>query len=371
MHFFADCVYPKSIPSHRFTPSRPRVPHPSRVFCERVGIGDSTARVIATLRDHHDQGCPILLASFARGWGLGIPPPELSRRCGTITTKSAPPFSRLLREGGDWGFHRATYSDAAEPSQPRVPHPSRVFCERVGIADSTARLTATLRNHHNRGCPTLLASFARGWGLGIPPPELSQRCGTITTKGAPSFSRLLREGGDWGFHRTTYSDAAEPSRPRVPHPSRVFARGWGLGIPPPELSRRCGTITTESAPPFSRLLREGGDCGFHRTTYSDAAEPSQSRVPHPSRVFCERVGIGDSTARVIATLRNHHNRGCPTLLACLREGGDWGFHRTTYSDAAEPSQPRVPHPSRVFVRGWGFDEPKDLRPPNPSPNSRI
>src|SRR5208283_2131917 len=136
------------------------------------------------------------------------------------------------------------------------------FSERVGIGDSTARVIATLRNHHDRGCPTLLASFARGWGLGIPPPELSQRCGTITTKGAPSFSRLLREGGDWGFHRTTYSDAAGPSRPRVPHPSRVFARGWGLGIPPPELSRRCGTITTKSAPPFSRLLREGGDWGF-------------------------------------------------------------------------------------------------------------
>src|SRR5208282_4831294 len=202
-------------------PSRPRVPHPSRVF--------------------------------ARGWGLGIPPPELSRRCGTITTKSAPPFSRLLREGGDWGFHRATYSDAAEPSQPRVPHPSRVFCERVGIADSTARLTATLRNHHNRGCPTLLASFARGWGLGIPPHDLQRRCGTITTEGAPPFSRV-----------------------------------------------------------------------------------------------CERVGIGDSTARLTATLRNHHNRGCPTLLACLREGGDWGFHRPSYRDAAEPSRPRVPHPSRVF-----------------------
>src|SRR5208337_1057745 len=285
MHFFADCVYPKSIPSHRFTPSRPRVPHPSRVFCERVGIGDSTARVIATLRDHHDRGCPPLLASFARGWGLGIPPPELSQRCGTITTKGAPSFSRLLREGGDWGFHRTTYSDAAEPSRPRVPHPSRVF--------------------------------ARGWGLGIPPPELSRRCGTITTKSAPPFSRLLREGGDWGFHRATYSDAAEPSQPRVPHPSRVFcervgiadstarltatlrnhhnrgcptllasfARGWGLGIPPHDLQRRCGTITTEGAPPFSRV--------------------------------CERVGIGDSTARLTATLRNHHNRGCPTLLACL------------------------------------------------------
>src|SRR5271165_1803318 len=285
MHFFADCVYPKSIPSHRFTPSRPRVPHPSRVFCERVGIGDSTARVIATLRNHHDRGCPTLLASFARGWGLGIPPPELSRRCGTITTKGAPPFSRLLREGGDWGFHRPSYSDAAGPSRPRVPHPSRVFCERVGIGDSTARLTATLRNHHDRGCPTLLA--------------------------------CLREGGDWGFHRPSYRDAAEPSQPRVPHPSRVFcervgiadstarltatlrnhhnrgcptllasfARGWGLGIPPPELSQRCGTITTEGAPPFSRV--------------------------------CERVGIGDSTARLTATLRNHHNRGCPTLLACL------------------------------------------------------
>src|SRR5271166_5981599 len=321
MHFFADCVYPKSIPSHRFTPSRPRVPHPSRVFCERVGIGDSTARVIATLRDHHDRGCPTLLASFARGWGLGIPPPELSqrcgtittkgapsfsrllreggdwgfhrttysdaaepsrprvphpsrvfargwglgipppelsRRCGTITTKSVPPFSRLLREGGDWGFHRATYSDAAEPSQPRVPHPSRVFCERVGIADSTARLTATLRNHHNRGCPTLLASFARGWGLGIPPHDLQRRCGTITIEGAPPFSRLLREGGDWGFHRPSYRNAAEPSQPRVPHPSRVFARGWGLGIPPHDLQRRCGTITTEGAPPFSRVCERVG-----------------------------------------------------------------------------------------------------------------
>src|SRR5208283_3137899 len=191
-------------------------------FSERVGIGDSTARVIATLRNHHDRGCPTLLASFARGWGLGIPPPELSQRCGTITTKGAPSFSRLLREGGDWGFHRTTYSDAAEPSRPRVPHPSRVFCERVGIADSTARLTATLRNHHNRGCPTLLASFARGWGLGIPPHDLQRRCGTITTEGAPPFSRV-----------------------------------------------------------------------------------------------CERVGIGDSTARLTATLRNHHNRGCPTLLACL------------------------------------------------------
>src|SRR5208283_3659828 len=194
MHFFADCVYPKSIPSHRFTPSRPRVPHPSRVFCERVGIGDSTARVIATLRDHHDRGCPTLLASFARGWGLGIPPPELSQRCGTITTEGAPPFSRV--------------------------------CERVGIGDSTARLTATLRNHHNRGCPTLLA--------------------------------CLREGGDWGFHRTTYRDAAEPSQPRVPHPSRVFARGWGLGIPPHDLQRRCGTITTEGAPPFSRVCERVG-----------------------------------------------------------------------------------------------------------------
>src|SRR5271166_2991488 len=285
MHFFADCVYPKSIPSHRFTPSRPRVPHPSRVFCERVGIGDSTARVIATLRDHHDQGCPILLASFARGWGLGIPPHDLQRRCGTITTEVAPPFSRV--------------------------------CERVGIGDSTARVIATLRNHHDQECPTLLASFARGWGLGIPPRDLQRRCGTITTEGAPPFSRLLREGGDCGFHRTTYSDAAEPSQSRVPHPSRVFcervgigdstarltatlrnhhnrgcptllasfARGWGLGIPPPELSQRCGTITTEGAPPFSRV--------------------------------CERVGIGDSTARLTATLRNHHNRGCPTLLACL------------------------------------------------------
>src|SRR5208283_1147543 len=213
-------------------------------FCERVGIGDSTARVIATLRDHHDQGCPILLASFARGWGLGIPPHDLQRRCGTITTEGAPPFSRV--------------------------------CERVGIGDSTARVIATLRNHHDQECPTLLASFARGWGLGIPPRDLQRRCGTTTPEGAPPFSRV-----------------------------------------------------------------------------------------------CERVGIGDSTARLTATLRNHHNRGCPTLLACLREGGDWGFHRTTYSDAAEPSQPRVPHPSRVFVRGWGFDEPKDLRPPNPSPNSRI
>src|SRR5271165_1422749 len=254
------------------------------------------------------EGAPPFSRFLARGWGLGIQPHELSRRCGTITTEGAPPFSRLLREGGDWGFHRPSYRNAAGPSRPRVPHPSRVFCERVGIGDSTARVIATLRNHHDQECPTLLASFARGWGLGIPPRDLQ---------------------------------------------------------------RRCGTITTEGAPPFSRLLREGGDCGFHRTTYSDAAEPSQSRVPHPSRVFCERVGIGDSTARVIATLRNHHNRGCPTLLACLREGGDWGFHRTTYSDAAEPSQPRVPHPSRVFVRGWGFDEPKDLRPPNPSPNSRI
>src|SRR5208283_1633415 len=258
MHFFADCVYPKSIPSHRFTPSRPRVPHPSRVFCERVGIGDSTARVIATLRDHHDRGCPTLLASFARGWGLGIPPPELSQRCGTITTKGAPSFSRLLREGGDWGFHRPSYSDAAGPSRPRVPHPSRVFCERGGIGDSTARLTATLRNNHGRGCPTLLA--------------------------------CLREGGDWGFHRPSYRDAAEPSRPRVSHPSRVFcervgigdstarltatlrnhhnrgcptllasfARGWGLGIPPHDLQRRCGTITTEGAPPFSRVCERVG-----------------------------------------------------------------------------------------------------------------
>ena len=131
----------------------------------------------------------------------------------------------------------------------------------------------------------------------------------ITTEGAPPFSRFL-------------------------------ARGWGLGIPPHELSRRCGTITTEGAPPFSRLLREGGDWGFHRPSYRNAAGPSRPRVPHPSRVFCERVGIGDSTARVIATLRDHHDQGCPTLLA-------------------------------FFARGWGFDEPKDLRPPNPSPNSRI
>src|SRR5208283_969492 len=195
-------------------------------FSERVGIGDSTARVIATLRNHHDRGCPTLLASFARGWGLGIPPPELSQRCGTITTKGAPSFSRLLREGGDWGFHRPSYSDAAGPSRPRVPHPSRVFCERVGIGDSTARLTATLRNHHDRGCPTLLA--------------------------------CLREGGDWGFHRPSYRDAAEPSQPRVPHPSRVFARGWGLGIPPHDLQRRCGTITTEGAPPFSRVCERVG-----------------------------------------------------------------------------------------------------------------
>src|SRR5271165_5156233 len=215
-------------PSYRNAagPSRPRVPHPSRVFCERVGIGDYTARLTATMRNHHDRGCPTLLA--------------------------------CLREGGDWGFHRPSYRDAAEPSQPRVPHPSRVFCERVGIADSTARLTATLRNHHNRGCPTLLASFARGWGLGIPPPELSQRCGTNTIEGAPPFSRLLREGGDWGFHRPSYRNAAEPTQSRVPHPSRVFARGWGLGIPPHDLQRRCGTITTEGAPPFSRVCERVG-----------------------------------------------------------------------------------------------------------------
>src|SRR5208282_1799308 len=240
-------------------PSRPRVPHPSRVF--------------------------------ARGWGLGIPPPELSRRCGTITTKSVPPFSRLLREGGDWGFHRATYSDAAEPSQPRVPHPSRVFCERVGIADSTARLTATLRNHHNRGCPTLLASFARGWGLGIPPPELSQRCGTITTEGAPPFSRVCE---------------------------RV-----GIGDSTARLTATLRNHHNRGCPTLLACLREGGDWGFHRPSYRDAAEPSRPRVPHPSRVFCERVGTGDSTARLTATLRNHHNRGCPTLLASFARG--WGL----------------------------------------------
>ena len=81
-----------------------------------------------------------------------------------------------------------------------------------------------------------------------------------------------------------------------------------------------GVITTEGAPSFSRFF---------------AREPALSEA--------EGVGIGDSTVLSEIERRcpsrdessgHHHDRGCPTLLAS-------------------------------FARGWGFDEPKDLRPSEP------
>jgi hypothetical protein len=175
-------------------------------------------------------------------------------------------------------------------------------------------------------------------------------------RGAPSFSRPSREGGDPDlpkhiFHSQkdhgTVCPKYHPSPTGVPRPSRVLRERAGTLISPSTSSiprRTTGqyvpNITlspNRGAPSFSRPLREGGDFDLPKHIFPSLEgtqtscpkyHPSPTGVPRPSRVLCERAGTLISQAhlpfpegpRTVCPKYHPSPTGVPVLLASFARG---------------------------------------------------
>src|SRR5581483_7923461 len=95
----------------------------------------------------------------------------------------------------------------------------------------------------------------------------------------------------------------------------------------------------EGAPPLSRSMRQSGvfdvrdnydQPGSQNKIQNGHPQQRSTRLPHPCRVLCDRVGFltsgiittrpGPKTKFKMAIL-NNDRRGCPTLVASMRQGG--------------------------------------------------
>ena len=114
----------------------------------------------------------------------------------------------------------------------------------------------------SRGCPTLPAPFAGGWAIGTvgASPRRSRRCAVhprLKAEVAPPFPRLLREGGPSTLvAKLPVAPAAAPS-----------TAGWPIFC--------YLRLKAEVAPPFPRFLREGGPSALvAKLPVAPAAAPS-------------------------------------------------------------------------------------------------
>ena len=121
-----------------------------------------------------------------------------------------------------------------------------------------------------------------------------------TIPGAPPLSRFLRQGGK---ARLPPSRPASAHNPGCPTLVALFATGWESTAPSP--------------PPCIR---------------------AQSRVPHPCRAFCDRVGKHSSLP---AALHPRTIPGAPPWSRFLRQGGKARLHPSRPASAHNPGCPTL------------------------------